>query len=189
MDHEACPDKSCTPQHFTSGCPTNEWTPEQLSTYAQAQHEAILDGERHLTVAYWRLGMALNLLRRNYNYGQWARLLTALSIEKTKASRARTIARSFGRENDLAGLTVKQALDRRAKGERKPAAGQSGLKKSCKLGQFLDHVTRTAELLIDEAGFAASCEAAVMLPVVDAALDKLVRIRGLLRQQAQASPT
>jgi hypothetical protein len=190
MDHESPPDESCTPQHFTTRCPTNEWLPEQLCTYAQAQHQAILDDERHLAVKYWRLGRALDLLRRSFNHGQWAQLLTQLDIEKTKASRARAIARTFEKEDELAGLTVKQAYDKRPRKLRKPAPEQSKPKQETgKLGRFLDHVTKTADLFVDEAGFAEEAEAMALLPAIEAAMQKLEQIRVLLRQQAHIRST
>ena len=43
-------------QHLRTGCPNNEWSPEELHAYAQSQYQAILDDERKLAVKYWRLG-------------------------------------------------------------------------------------------------------------------------------------
>jgi len=190
MDHESSPDESCTPQHFTAGCPTHEGLPGQPCTYAQAQHQAILDEERELAVKCWRLGRALQLLRRSFNHGQWEQLLTQLDIEKTKASRARAIARTFEKEDALAGLTVKQAYDKRPRKLRKPAPEPSEPKQETgRLGQFLDHVTRTADLFVDEAGFAEEAEAMSLLPAIEAAMQKLEQIRVLLRQQAHIRPT
>lgn len=174
-------DKCCTPQHFPTGHPTIEWTPEELSAYAQAQHHGIMDDELKLSVKYWRLGLALNLLRKNFDRGQWERLLGEMNIEKTKASRARAIARTFEREEDVAGLTVKQAYEKRVRKQRKPASYED--KRAVgpdRLGRFLDHVVKTAELFIDDAGFAEEAQATILLPAVDEAISKLEHIRGLL---------
>ncbi len=103
MGNADSPDKCCTPQHFPTGYPTAEWLPEELGTYAQAEHHAILDDARKLAARYWRLGLALNLLRANFDHGHWERLLRDLNIEKSKASRARAIGRTFQREEDLEG--------------------------------------------------------------------------------------
>jgi hypothetical protein len=47
--------KSCGPQLFDNGKPSNEWKLEDLSVYAQEQYRQILDGEKLLLPAYWRL--------------------------------------------------------------------------------------------------------------------------------------
>jgi hypothetical protein len=173
--------KCCTPQHFPTGYPTTEWTPEELSAYAQAQHHAILDDERKLAAKYWRLGMALNLLRNNFDHGQWQRLLSEWNIEKTKASRARAIARTFQKEEELAGLTVRQAYDKRVRKQRKSRSKEDRRAVgSDRLGRFLDHVAKTAEYFIDDAGFAEEAQATILLPAVDEAISKLVHIRDLL---------
>ena len=88
MKNRTSATKSCTTQHFPTGAPSNEWTPEQLHVYAQSQHQTILDDKKTLAVKYWRLGLALNLLRNNFDHGQWERMLNTLNIGKTKASRA-----------------------------------------------------------------------------------------------------
>lgn len=172
-------------QHLSGSYPSSEWTPEQLTAYARAQQQAIKDDECNLAVRYRRLGLALELLRKNFNYSQWEALLDQLNIEKTKAARARAIARTFAKEEDLAGLTVTEAYDRRQRKEKKSlstaaAEGQA----SSRLEQFLEHVTKTAELVIDEAGFAPASIARALLPVVDATIAKMEQIRDLLRQRS-----
>lgn len=140
-------DKSCTTQHFPSGCPSPEWTPQELVAYALSQHEAILDDERGLAIKYWRLGVSLNLLRKNFDHGQWERQLKELNIEKTKACRARTIASTFDTEAEVAGLTVKEAYDQRVRKTRdnsKASVAQD--EDSRKLSHFLESVTKTADV-------------------------------------------
>lgn len=180
-------DKCCTPQHLPTGHPTAEWLPEELGAYAQAQHQAILDDERQLAVKYWRLGLALNLLRKNFDHGQWERLLHALNIEKSKASRARAIGRTFGKEEDLEGLTVTQAYDKRIRKQRESRSnGIQHTVASAPLGRFLEHVAQTAERFIDDAGFAEKAEATVLLPSVNAAIGKLECIRDLLASSCES---
>jgi hypothetical protein len=178
--------KSCTTQHYSlADYPTSEWLPEQLTAYAQAQNQSILDDEQKLAVRYWRLGLALNLLRKNFHHGQWEQFLGWSRIEKTKASRAMAIARTFRQEQDLAGLTVKDADGRRARRDSQPIPTSADRpKKVSKIGRFLDHVAKTAELVTDEAGFAEAGEAVTLLPMVDQAIEKLEQIRDLLREQA-----
>ncbi len=185
MDDKNLNDKSCTTQHFPTGYPTSEWTPQELGVYAQAQHHAILDDERKLAVKYWRLGLALNLLRKTFDHGQWSRLLDAINVEKTKASRARAIARTFTKEEDVAGMTVKEAYDRRARKQRKQHSTEDKCEVSPdRLGRFLDHVAKTAELFIDAAGFTEEAQAMVLLPAAGEAIAKLEQIRKHLRRQA-----
>jgi hypothetical protein len=178
--------EGCSVQHIPTGQPSTEWTTEELSAYARAKHEAIRDSERLLAVNYWRLGQALNLLRRNFNSGQWERMLGDLKIHKSKASRARSIAKTFDKEEMLAGLTVNEAYAKRA---RSPQASKGGRKKSPekdkqgKLMSFLQHVSETGELLIDEAGFAEEAEVATILAAADEAVAKLDKIRCLLRER------
>jgi hypothetical protein len=187
MDERQPDEKSCTVQHFVTGCPDVEWTIEELSVYAQAQHEALIEDEQKLTVRYWRLGVALNLLRRNFDRGQWERLLCNLRIEKTKASRARSIARTFATEKDVAGLTVRQAYDKRVRKRRPANSGRSPPSELREFDQLLAYVVKTADELVDTAGFAAAADAVARLPAVDAAIAKLEQVRTYLRQQANLS--
>ena len=183
-------EECCTPQHFSMGYPNVEWTLEELTAYAQAQHHAIADDERKLAVKYWRLGLALNLLRGNFNHGQWERLLQDMQIEKTKASRARAIARTFDKEEEVAHLTLKEAYERRVRRTRKSSsqnATAKGAGPDDRLGRFLDHVTKMAEIMIDDAGFAEQAQAVVLLEAVNAAMAKLQRIHELLSEQAQGT--
>ena len=175
----------CTMQHLPTGCPNNEWAPEELHAYAQSQHQAILDDERMLAVKYWRLGVALNLLRKSFDHGQWERQLAELNIEKTKASRARAIAKTYGSENDLVGLTVKQAYDGRIRKQRKQsqdAAKNDG--EHHKLVRFLKNATKTIDDFMDYAGFAEASEAAPLLPAVEQTIRTLQQVHDLLRKQA-----
>jgi hypothetical protein len=181
--------ESCTPQPLPEGPPTAEWTPEQLTTYARAQDEIIVQGERMLAANYWRLGAALNLLRPIYKHFRWEPFLAVLRLDKTRASRARAIARTFSNEADVAQLTVREAYDRRTrKLKRETKTAKAGCKHDAKrLSKFLDFVGKTAELFIDEAGFAEQAIATALLPEVEMAIGKLQQIRDLLHEQSRKS--
>lgn len=113
MDEANCDDKSCGPQLFISSEPNVEWGVNQLGAVAMAQHQQIVESERHLAVAYWRLGQTLDLAKKNFNYGQWEGFLKTWKIDKTRASRARAIFRTFGGEEQVRSLTVEQAYGQR----------------------------------------------------------------------------
>lgn len=183
MDDASLPDKCCTPQHFPTGCPNVEWTAEQLQNYAQSQHQAICDDERALAVKYWRLGTALNLLRTDCRHGQWEQLLRTLGIDKTRASRARAIARTFADESELAGLTVQEAYARRHRKQPTDSSSQSDA--TLKLQRMLDRVAKTANAFMDCARFAEPHEVAELLPALDGSIAELDRLRSLLHEQSR----
>ena len=101
--------KSCGPQPFTEDLPTNDWDSDKLGKFATSQHEAIVGDETTLATRYWRLALALNLARKQIRRGNWIRFIEAHRIDRTRASRARAIHRTFNSVNDLDGLTVEQA--------------------------------------------------------------------------------
>ena len=80
-------DKSCGTQHFSIGPPNSEWFPEQIMAYIQVQYQVILDNERMLAVHYWRLGKAVEALRRTFSHGQWEQFLKKSKLHKSKVSR------------------------------------------------------------------------------------------------------
>ncbi len=166
------PNKSCTLQHLTTG-PNGEWNAEELAAYVYAVNLGIREDDEKLALRYWRLGVALSLLQNLVNHGQWEQLLANLQIEKTRAFRARKIARKFKKESHLAGLTLSKALENRSvKGP-----GGSSKEESNDLGDFLDHVSKTAEFFIDDAGFVEESGATGLLPAADVAIAKLEQIR------------
>jgi hypothetical protein len=156
--------KSCGPQPLPTGSPCAEWTTDELLDYSNAQNQAILDEERTLAVAYWRLGRALNLLREDCQYGQWAQLLERLGIDKTRASKARAIARTFDDERQLAGLTIEEAYQRRRRNE--PLDMTNGQAATLKLCRLLVQVATAAN------GFLESME--------DAELETINEVQTLL---------
>jgi hypothetical protein len=193
FDYLECPnmgsaepdDKSCTPQLFPFGQPNPEWLPEQLIAFVLAQYRVILNSERVLSAEYWRFGTALEVLRTTFDHGQWEQFLKNSQIDKSKASRARAIARTFAKEEDLANLTVQQAYERRDRKQRRPAAASQTPQQTepGRFEKFLVHVSKVAEPFINDAGFAEPNEAAVLLPTLDQVLAKFTRIRALLREQ------
>jgi hypothetical protein len=175
-------------QHFRTGTPTAEWTIEELTIYAQAQCDQIQSEEHTMAVAHWRLGQALNMLRKNFHHGHWEKLLKDLRLEKSKASRARALAKTFATEQEVAGLTVKEAYDRRARPQRR-APKMSG-RPNCALKglrQFLTHVAKKADSYLDEAAFADGTSASETLPAVAAAIEKLRMLQTHLGKQADES--
>jgi len=57
-------------KHFSSDEPNDTWSIEQLGERARQQHEVIVRGERDLAPAYWELGRALQIARRQLRRGQ-----------------------------------------------------------------------------------------------------------------------
>jgi hypothetical protein len=74
--------KSCGPQLFGDDEPNNEWGLDELNTYAQLQYRQILDGEKLLAPAYWRLGHTLVLAKKAFKHGKWSQHLKDLGIDK-----------------------------------------------------------------------------------------------------------
>lgn len=188
MDSISPDAKCCTPQLFPEGLPTAEWLPEQLAAFVQAQHRVILNAERALAVEYWRLGKALAVLRTSFAHGQWEQFLKDAKVEKSKACRARAIAKAFTKEEELAGLTLQQAYEQCRK-PRQPAQpkAECGKEDEGRFTQFLDHVRKVAEPFIDRAAFAEPGEAARLLPEVEQVLSKFEKIRSLLQERIAES--
>ncbi|MDP6557791.1 MAG: hypothetical protein QGG71_24200 [Pirellulaceae bacterium] len=173
--------KGCTPQLFPDERPGLDWPLERLKDFAKSQHQEILADEEALAVKYWRLGAALNLLRNNFNRGQWQQLLATLGIDKTRASRARAIARTFANETELAGLTVRQAYERRCRSRvSQPTASANSSEAISKLRRLLDRITKVANEFSE---FEAIAEPHPLLPALDASIAELERLRDSLQTQ------
>ncbi|QDU94469.1 hypothetical protein [Lignipirellula cremea] len=180
--------KGCGPQPFRSGNPNNEWGIDELSFYAQIQFGQILEGERLLTPSYWRLGNALALAKKSLHRGQWAQYLAALGIDKTRASKARAIHRTFPEAGDVVDLTVEEAYDRR----QRPATTasthrgeQSNLQKdSHRLRHTVSKIATRSREAIHDAAFAAPAEAVLLIPAVRKAIQELEQLLSHLVQQA-----
>ena len=119
--------KSCDPQHLSS-MPSHGWTMSALTSRAQEEYAAIKNQESCLAGLYWRLGQALDLIRKKFEYGSWATQLVTIGIDKTRAAKARAIFQAHSSEEDVSGMTVDEAYaarrrkvpQRRGKGTAKP---------------------------------------------------------------------
>jgi len=142
------------------------------------QHRQIIDGEKLLTPSYWRLGHALVLAKKTLNHGQWARYLKKLGIDKTRASKARAIYRTFESEVDVAGLTVEEAyakrqrnhsaeLDEGADEAAEPKADVQRLRKS------VHKIAEQTVAAIQDAAFAEREEANILIPAIRKTISQL----------------
>jgi hypothetical protein len=185
--------KSCGPQLFGGGEPNDEWGLEELNTYAQMQYRQILDGEKLLAPAYWRLGHALVLAKKAFKNGKWTQHLKDLGIDKTRASKARAIFGAFDKVEDVITLTVEEAYARR---KRKRAAEQGeGADGSVRprqdvkrLRNSVSKIAKRTETVIDDAAFVLAKEAVILIPAVRKAIGRLKELLKFLQQQAASAP-
>jgi hypothetical protein len=183
-------EKSFDSQLLPTGEPTSEWGLDQLGIYAQVQDRQITDGEKSLTAAYWRLGHALALAKKAFKHGLWCQHLKDLHIDKTRASKAASIYRTFQNEQDVAGLRVDEAYAQR---ERRPQTKQmqetdsaTAARKPAKaLRKSIGNIALRAEAVIHDAAFAEAKEAVILIPAVRKAITQLQELLSFLEQQAQ----
>jgi len=174
------PTKSCGPQLFPEDLPSTEWDVDQLGEYAASQHEAIAGDEKTLAPRYWRLGLALDLARKQIRHGNWNRFMAEHGIDRTRASRARAIHRAFPNEDLLAGLTVEEAYSRREK----RGGGRSSVSQDPhrRLASCLKSLRSVAEELASEAEWTSRDSTADLLNDLDEAVNHLERIRDVLKK-------
>jgi len=110
--------KSCDPQ-LLNKLPEESWDLETLAQYSRAQGDRINQAEQTLSLLYWRLGAALTYARRHFDHGQWSRYLEQLGIDRTRASKARAIFRTFRSEQFVAGLSVDEAYSKRKRTQKR----------------------------------------------------------------------
>lgn len=182
-------EKSFEPQLLPAGPPTAEWGVEQLGVYAQLQHRIIVDGETSLAAVYWRLGHALGLARKDFSRGQWQGYLKKLGIDKTRASKARAIYRTFKEEEQVRGLSVDEAYGRRkrklAKAKRRKSVRKATREQEVgELRTFFGYVSKRADALLDVAGFADPDDAQGLISAVRAAITRLEYLLHHLERQA-----
>ena len=185
--------ESCGPQLFADGEPSNEWGLEELDIYAQMQYQHILSGERLLSPAYWRLGHALVLAKEAFAHGKWSQHLKDLGIDKTRASKARAIYRTFDKPEDVAGLTVEEAYARRqgkepAQSDRANDDVAQPEEDVQRLRRSVSSIGKRTEGVIDAAAFAAPAEAQILIPAVRKAIRQLQELLACLEQQAGPVP-
>lgn len=186
-ENRAC-EKGCDPQLFDE--PTEEWGLEQLNSYARATYRQILEGEESLASAYWSLGHALDLARKAFRHGVWTQHLRDLGIDKTRASKARAIYRTFGEKEDVAGLTVAEAYERRSR--QRPAT--SGDERDCdarsdknvqQMRKAVRSIGKRTERVVESAATVRPEEALILIPAVR----KVIRqLQELLRRLEPTPP-
>ncbi len=180
-------EKCCETQHLEAKEPDGRWTIEELGRFARAQHQLIADGEKLLALGYWKLGGALEILRQNFNHGQWCKCLDELGIDRTRASKARCIRRTFECEADIRGLTVAEAYGRRKRKHRQSQDSEADSEdEKHALADFIKDVCERATSLIHNAAFAKQEEALSLLPSVDDAIRLLEEIHDQLRERADS---
>jgi len=111
--------KSFDSQLLSEGEPDAEWGIDQLNVFAQMRYRQLMDGEKSLTVAHWRLGHALVLVKKIFKHGHWGQHLKDLGIDKTRAAKATAIYKTFAKEEEVAGLRVDEAYARRKRKSKK----------------------------------------------------------------------
>lgn len=178
--------KSCDPQRFADE-PQANWGVEDLGRYARARHDEIAAGEQSLAAAYWRLGAALNLARRQFGRGQWGKFLAEFGIEKTRASKARAIHQAFGSKRAVERLSVQEAYSRRERRSRKTTRAKRGERNTHQpsLTDFLLDICQMADTFLDDAGGVGPHDAAAVLPIVEAAVEELTKLQHRLRSEAR----
>lgn len=156
---------SCGPQSL-SEMPSHSWELDRLAGYAQQQHAHLIEEEKAVAPNYWRLGMALTLLRKNFGRGQWGMCLVALKIDKTRASKARAIFRTFSAESDMEGLSVEEAYDRRHRPRRLSKKRSRQRKQRASVEEFLRQVGQELGARIGDAAGLQPHDARLLLPAL-----------------------
>ncbi|MBI1247738.1 hypothetical protein GC197_07790 [bacterium] len=171
--------------------PNEAWDVERLGAFAQARHQEIDTDEQSLARAYWQLGLALNLARRQFSQGQWAKFLNEQGIDKTRASKARAIQRSFDTENSVEGLSIQEAYRKRKRKSRKSGPTKKSRKSTNKhervnIAEWLRDVCQQVDIFLDEVSSTDTDDAANVLPAIDAAVEELNRLRSQVQQRISA---
>lgn len=181
--------KSSAPELLPKTQPDGSWNLDALGLFAQSQHQDIVAGEKVLAVAYWQLGLALNLARQSVTHGQWKDFLQRLGIKKTRDARARAIHAAFATVDEVSELSVDQAYSRRIL--KKPKGRRRKNRKlklfEAPLSKFLKNVRSQARHMVDIAETTEPQLANKLLPVVSEALSRLTALKQRLERQAQSS--
>lgn len=91
--------------------PADDWSVARLGLCSQEQSDRIGADERQVTPAYWLLGKALNAARKHFpKRGRWENWLAERGIGADRAQKARRLAAFLATPEDLAGLSLRQAL-------------------------------------------------------------------------------
>ena len=177
--------KGCGPKHLDQGEPGKAWGLDELDNYAQKRNQEIVDDELGLAPAYWRLGSALILARGKCKHGEWGKHLVELGIDKTRASKARAIRKTFSSVDQLDGLTVEEAYARR---ESERADGGGNAKYSlARFRKSLDRIAERTGGVLEDAVPMAPEDAENLLPAVRGAIEKLEELVQSLETPADES--
>jgi hypothetical protein len=156
-----------------------------LGDYAKAQHQQIMAGEKHLTPLYWRLGRALTLAKKAVRHGEWSAYLAKLGVDNTRASKARTIFRTFACESDAAELTVAEAYAMRRSELADEAVENSRSQQDFqRLQRAITRIAERTEAALEDASLLDSAGAAALVPIVRDAAETLEALLAYLEKQA-----
>jgi hypothetical protein len=108
-------EKSCGSQPLGIEAPSRSWGIDRLTDYVRLQYRTIVRREGTLAAIYWRLGQGLSLARETFTHGQWGPFLLSQGIDKTRASKARSIYEAFGSAEELKGMSVADAYEARCR--------------------------------------------------------------------------
>lgn len=125
--------------------PQIAWSLEKLTALAKREHARLNKRQVRVTPRYWRMGRALNLIRRKMKFprGTWQPWLAAHEITKLNAFRARRLAKFFSSAKQLRRLSLDDALEMA-----KPKRGQRGA--DARLCRWLKSVKKKAKAKLDE---------------------------------------
>jgi hypothetical protein len=179
--------KSCEPQLlFTE--PQASWELPQLAAYASEQHATIVTAEKNLAVHYWLLGAALEIARRICPARQWSDQLKEWGIEKTRATRARAIRRTFADAQAVAELTVEEAFRRRKRKikslkQRKKRSTSSAVTEN--MNAWLKEICQQADQFRSDKKTVSIQDAKESLALIQFAIDELQGIQRQIESQCQ----
>jgi hypothetical protein len=98
-----------------------------------------------------------------------------LGIDKTRASKARAIARTFDDERQLVGLTVQEAYQRRRQNQ--PSDMTNGQAAALKLRKLLIRVAKTADGFLESMEDAEPDTVSEVQTLLDSSIADLERLR------------
>lgn len=202
MSKDESPDECFGPKHLQPDEPDDTWDIDRLGEHAREQHNHIVQGEQSLAPHYWKLGRALKIAKRQIRRGQWLSFLTAFDVNRTRACRALAIFRSFPTAESVAGLSVEQAYECRAKrqshrrrkeGEPRPQHEEASPWPACDktekgLTTFLTQVRQGAEEFVDVAAFLEKDRRSALFSLHQAAMERLQYLGRLLGVDDQVGP-
>ena len=84
---------------------------EQLASNLMSEYHAIVDVEKSRAAAYYRLGIHLMEYRKRHGCERYHEFVKAHNIDKTRASRAKTIATNFSYDEVLQYSSLRKVLD------------------------------------------------------------------------------